>query len=52
MCSSDLKEAEKMGFEKIFFSKYNMKGLEKDTKGRIQLVPVGKVDEVFSALFG
>lgn len=47
-----IREAEKMGFEKIYFSKYNMKGLEKEAKGKIQLVPVSKVDEVFSSLFG
>lgn len=46
-----IREAEKMGFEKIYFSKYNMKGLEKAAKGKIQLMPVSKVEEVFSSLF-
>ncbi|MFM8917327.1 MAG: DNA repair protein RadA [Bacteroidota bacterium] len=46
-----IREAEKMGFEKIYFSKYNMKGLEKEAKGKIQLMPVSKVEEVFSSLF-
>jgi DNA repair protein RadA/Sms len=47
-----IREAEKMGFEKIYFSKYNMKGLEKGFSSKIALQPVSKVDEVFSALFG
>jgi DNA repair protein RadA/Sms len=46
-----IREAAKMGFEKIYFSKYNMKGLEKSGTGKIELIPVGKVEEVFSALF-
>jgi DNA repair protein RadA/Sms len=47
-----IKESDKMGFEKIFFSKYNLKGIEKNTFGNIDLVPVGKVEEVFGGLFG
>jgi DNA repair protein RadA/Sms len=47
-----IKEAEKMGFEKFFFSKYNMKGLEQAGKFKIELVPVSKVEEVFQGLFG
>jgi len=47
-----IREAEKMGFEKFYFSKYNMKGLEKTEWGKIELVPVGKVEEVFKMLFG
>lgn len=46
-----IKEAEKMGFEKFYFSKYNIKGLEKNKKNNIELVPVGKVEEVFRSLF-
>ena len=46
-----ISEAEKLGFEKIFVSKYNKKGLTK-TSPKIQVVFVSRVDEVFSALFG
>ena len=46
-----IREAEKMGFEKFYFSKYNLKGMEKSDKGKIELVPVGKVEEVFKSLF-
>jgi DNA repair protein RadA/Sms len=47
-----IKEAGKMGFEKVFLSRYNMKSIEKDAPRNITLVPVGKVEEVFAALFG
>ena len=44
-------EADKLGFEKIFVSKYNAKGL--DTKRfKIQVVPVASVYELGSELFG
>ena len=44
-------EADKLGFEKIFVSKYNAKGL--DTKRfKIEIVPVGSVYELGSELFG
>jgi len=44
-------EAQKLGFEKIFISKYNLKGLNiKDFS--IELVAVGKIEEVFNQLFG
>lgn len=44
-------EAEKLGFEQIFISKYNKKGL--DVKNyRIQINTVAKVEEVFRLLFG
>jgi DNA repair protein RadA/Sms len=46
-----ISEAEKLGFEKIFVSKYNKKGLTK-TSPKIQVIFVSRVDEVFSALFG
>ena len=51
-------EAEKLGFEKIFISKYNLpagKNVHDDfnwKKYRIQIVTVAKVEEVFHALFG
>jgi DNA repair protein RadA/Sms len=43
-------EAEKLGFERIFISKYNFRALE---KGRysIEVVPVSKVQELYSSLF-
>lgn len=43
-------EADKLGFEKIFVSKYNKKGFEKNSGG-IQIVPVGQVHEVYQLLF-
>ena len=44
-------EADKLGFEKIFVSKYNAKGL--DTKRfKIQVVPVASVYELGAELFG
>ncbi|MGV3546971.1 MAG: magnesium chelatase domain-containing protein, partial [Pedobacter sp.] len=46
-----ISEAEKLGFEKIFISSYNLKGINKD-KFKIELVTVAKIEEVFSALFG
>ncbi len=46
-----IREAEKMGFEKFYFSKYNVKGLDKQHKLKIELVPVAKVEEVFGNLF-
>lgn len=46
-----ISEAEKLGFEKIFISNYNLKGLVKD-KFKIEIVTVSKIEEVFSLLFG
>ncbi len=43
-------EAEKLGFEKIFVSKYNQKGLN-NSKFNIEIVSVGRVDEVYKCLF-
>ena len=46
-----ISEAEKLGFEHIFISRYNKKGL--DLKNyRIKITMVGKIEEVFSLLFG
>jgi DNA repair protein RadA/Sms len=45
-------EAEKMGFEEIVVSKYNLKGLDKARIKSIRLVSVSKVEEVFKHLFG
>lgn len=46
-----ISEAEKLGFEKIVVSNYNLKGIDRD-KFKIQLVTVSKIEEVFSLLFG
>jgi DNA repair protein RadA/Sms len=45
-------EAEKMGLDEILISKYNMKGLDKNRLKSIKVVPVSKVEEVVSYLFG
>lgn len=44
-------EAEKLGFETIYISRYNTKGLDGSKYG-IQIKPVAKVEEVFQAVFG
>jgi len=44
-------EGQKLGFERIFISKYNMKGLN-SSDFSIQLIAVGKIEEVFNQLFG
>jgi DNA repair protein RadA/Sms len=46
-----ISEAEKLGFEHIFISKYNKKGLDLKSYG-IKITMVGKIEEVFSLLFG
>jgi len=46
-----ISEAEKLGFEKIFISHYNLKGLTKD-KFKIEIITVSKIEEVFNLLFG
>ena len=46
-----ISEAEKLGFEEIFVSRYNMKGLE-NNQFKIKITPVGKLSEVFQELFG
>jgi DNA repair protein RadA/Sms len=43
-------EAEKLGFEKIYVSKYNQKGLAKQ-KFNIEIVTMGRVEEVYQSLF-
>lgn len=44
-------EAEKLGFEKIVISNYNLKGITTN-KYQIKIITVGKIEEVFSFLFG
>ncbi|MCX6281025.1 MAG: DNA repair protein RadA [Bacteroidetes bacterium] len=43
-------EAEKLGFERIFISKYNSRALDK-SRYAIEIVQVSKVQEVYKALF-
>ncbi len=45
-----ISEAEKMGFEQIFISKYNKKEIPKTSHIKVQTV--GKMEEFFSKLFG
>ena len=47
---SRIQEATKLGFEEIYVSRFN-KGLEKLSKN-IKVVQVGKVEELFTRLFG
>jgi len=47
---SRISEAEKLGFEKIIISKFNLKGLDLK-KPKIELIPVGKVLDVVEVLF-
>lgn len=46
-----ISEAEKLGFDRIFISKFNQKGLEM-IKPKIKIEAVGKVEEAFELLFG
>lgn len=47
-----ISEAEKLGFEEIIVSKYNLKGLDRSRHKGIKIHAVSKVEEVFSILFG
>ncbi|WP_443936938.1 DNA repair protein RadA [Pedobacter sp. MW01-1-1] len=44
-------EADKLGFETIYISKYNLKGLSIE-KYQLEIVAVSKIEEVFSLIFG
>lgn len=46
-----ISESEKLGFGKIFISKHNMKGLDTGRFDNIEIVPLGKVEELFEKLF-
>ncbi len=46
-----ISEAEKLGFEQVFISKYNKKGLDLK-QYTIKVTMVSKIEEVFNALFG
>jgi DNA repair protein RadA/Sms len=43
-------EADKLGFQRFFLSKYKMKGVDA-TKYQIKLIPVGKIEEMLKVLF-
>ena len=47
-----IKEAEKLGFRKIYFPAHNLTAFDKRMFRHIQLYPVERVEEVFSLLFG
>jgi len=44
-------EAEKLGFERIFISKYNTKGIDLKRHDAIKMIPVGKIEEMYRKLF-
>jgi DNA repair protein RadA/Sms len=46
-----ISEAEKLGYEEIYISRYNKKGLDLKQYG-IKITMVGKMEEVFGLLFG
>jgi DNA repair protein RadA/Sms len=46
-----ISEAEKLGFERIFISQYNKKGIDEKNHS-IEITFVSKIEEVFSHLFG
>lgn len=43
-------EADRLGFERIFISKYNARSVDKK-RYKIEIVPVGVIEEAFRALF-
>ncbi|MFN3587919.1 MAG: DNA repair protein RadA [Spirosomataceae bacterium] len=45
-----ISEAEKLGFEKIYISKFNLKGTTTD-QFKIQVIQAGKLEDVFQHLF-
>ncbi len=47
---SRVSEAEKLGFKKIYISKYNVKGIDLE-KAKIEIVPVAHLDQLFMELF-
>lgn len=46
-----IKEAARLGFKKIFVSRYNLQGLDLKSEKTIDVIGVGRVDEVLQALF-
>lgn len=47
---SRISESEKLGFKKIYISKYNSKGLDLK-RAKIEVIPVAHLDELFMSLF-
>jgi len=45
-----ISEAEKLGFEKIFISKFNLKGIQKKNY-KIEVIGYSKLEQVFKAIF-
>jgi DNA repair protein RadA/Sms len=45
-----IQEADRLGFDKIFVSKYNLKGIDLQ-KYRIEVTTVSKLEELYNALF-
>ncbi len=45
-----IQEADKLGFNQIFISKYNLKGLSLE-KYKIEVVPIAKLEELYRKLF-
>lgn len=45
-----ISEADKLGFSKIFISRFNSKGLD-ETKFKIEVIKVSRVEELFRSLF-
>ena len=45
-----ISEADKLGFERIFISRYNIKGLD-FKRYSIRIIPVAKIEEVYQNLF-
>ncbi|MCE6990764.1 DNA repair protein RadA [Dyadobacter sp. CY323] len=47
---SRISEAEKLGFKKIYISKYNSKGIDSN-RTKIEVIPVAHLDQLFMSLF-
>jgi DNA repair protein RadA/Sms len=47
-----IREAARLGFKKIFVSKYNLQGLDLKAEKSIEIFGVSKIEEVFQELFG
>jgi DNA repair protein RadA/Sms len=46
-----IREAEKLGFEKIYISKFSLKGISKENFN-IEIIGHSRLEQVFKALFG
>jgi len=47
-----ISEAMKLGFERIFISKYNTRGIDLNKYPDIRIITTGKIEEVYRKLFG